>query len=324
MTRRRSDRRFAVVVVCWLLASGPAAALAAGHDPARRDTGYGPTPVRTSIDRAGDDSVTGPRFDALVRTAGSDPNALQQLRRVRRVDGHPVDLGFALNGTAAQTRLRLAALAATVGPGSAGVARPTSGAGARRDAARVLAGDKYRSHPVPRPLRGALVWLGDRLDPVLGPIGRLLAAVAATDAGLLAIVVGLVVITALAATRLISGRSRAAINRLAADTHELIGLGVDPASLERRAADAEADGDHRGAVRLRYQAGLIRLHRADRITLRPDTTVGAVAAQVDSPTLDRLTADFEEIVYGGRPAGSEDAASARTGWAALVGPKAGR
>ena len=97
------------------------------------------------------------------------------------------------------------------------------------------------------------------------------------------------------------------------DLH-LVDASADPAELERRADLAERDGDMATAVRLRFEAGLIRLVRSDRLDLRIDTTAEAAARQVADPTMDRLTIDFEEVTYGGRPARADDLERARSGW----------
>jgi hypothetical protein len=99
---------------------------------------------------------------------------------------------------------------------------------------------------------------------------------------------------------------------------------ADPAELERRAEEAEAALDLDRAVRLRYEAGLVRLVRAGRLELRPDTTAAGAARQVGSPTMDRLTADFEAVVYGGRPADAADVARSRAGWVELLAVGAAR
>lgn len=336
MTRGPADRRLALVVVAFLAAgaspavglAGGAAARAVARAAARSERPDAPGTAASGARRgrssaAGDESVSGPAFAELVRRAASDPAALARLRLVRAVDGRPVDVAAALAGAGpAPLAGRLEALAAIAGSpaGGARSSEPGVAAAARRDAAQVLAGRKYHPRQVPRPLHGVLAWLGDRLDPLFGPIGRLVARLGDTVAGLVALAVALLAATILAARRLIIGRSRAAVIRRA--EHGLVVLGLDPTEVERRAAAAEASGDHREAVRLHYQAGLLRLHLAGRIVLRPDTTAAAVAAQLPSPDLDQLTVDFEEIVYGGRPAETADEVVARQRWAAVLTARA--
>src|SRR5690606_27526810 len=127
------------------------------------------------------------------------------------------------------------------------------------------------------------------------------------------VVWGLVALAAGAATSwLVRRRSRAAVDHAAG--HGLVDPSADPDRLEAGAARAEAEGDPAGAVRLRYEAGLLRLVRAGRLDLRPDTTAAGAAEQVDHPTMDHLTADFEEVVYGGRSATPDDVERSRSGW----------
>ncbi|MEZ5177720.1 MAG: DUF4129 domain-containing protein [Acidimicrobiales bacterium] len=64
-------------------------------------------------------------------------------------------------------------------------------------------------------------------------------------------------------------------------------------------------------MRLRYEAGLLRLVRLGHLRLRPDTTAAGAARQVGRPVMDRLTTDFEEVVYGRRLATADDVARSR-------------
>jgi hypothetical protein len=96
-------------------------------------------------------------------------------------------------------------------------------------------------------------------------------------------------------------------------------LGGCLAALERAAEAAERAGDLRGALRLRFQAGLLRLDRARLIDLRPSLTTSEIARQVVNPAFGTLARRFDEVVYGGRNPGPEDIASARRGWANLTG-----
>lgn len=82
--------------------------------------------------------------------------------------------------------------------------------------------------------------------------------------------------------------------------------GLDPADLERRAAEAEADGAYGDAMRLLFQALLIRLDRAGLIDLKPGTTSGTVAETLGSPDFDRAARRFDAVVYGDRPAEAGD------------------
>ena len=82
--------------------------------------------------------------------------------RSTRVDGASVDLRAALAGaTGQELERRLAALTAG---GERVAAAP---AGARAEAAAVLAEREFSETPPPRPFRRLLGWLGDRID---GPL----------------------------------------------------------------------------------------------------------------------------------------------------------
>lgn len=274
--------------------------------------------------RPGDDpsALSRGQFTDLVSRSSHDERAMAALRRVRSVDGQPVDLEVALRGAGtrlAQVRVRrLARLVGSSGPASGTANRGAISARAREDAARVLARDKFRTRSVPRPFRGILRWIGDRLSPVLDPISRFIAELLASGAGQLALLALVIAVASFVAYRLVGGRSRAAAVREAHRPSRLVDPAADPEALDRRAAAAEDAGHHDAAVRLRYQAGVVRLDRSGMIELRPDTTTGDVARQVRSPVLDELTVAFDEIVYGGRPAGPADSTAARQGWTSVL------
>ena len=89
----------------------------------------------------------------------------------------------------------------------------------------------------------------------------------------------------------------------------------DPRDLEREAERAAAAGEWETAVRLRFRAGLLRLDARDVIEYRPSLTTGEVRRAIFSPAFDRVGDDFDEIAYGGRPAGEADERASREGWA---------
>ena len=88
----------------------------------------------------------------------------------------------------------------------------------------------------------------------------------------------------------------------------------DPAALEREAERAAGAGEWERAVRLRFRAGLLRLDARELLDYRPSLTTGEVAQAIFSPAFDQVGADFDEIAYGGRPAGEADDAASREGW----------
>lgn len=242
---------------------------------------------------------------AAART--DDSVALDAVRRVDRVDGRPVDIAHALAGAEGDELVsRLRTLAADPD------AVPVDEAGARAEARDILDGRRFRPAEPPRPLRGVLRWLGDRLRPIGEPLGKLYDSVA--EQKLLQGVLGLAVILGalVVAVRAVRRRNAAGVLR---DHERRRGLRAeDPADLERAADDAERAGDLDRAVRLRFRAGLVRLDRGGAVDLRPSLTAGELVRRVPSPTLRGLTHTFEAVAYGGRHASTDDADAARQGW----------
>jgi hypothetical protein len=90
------------------------------------------------------------------------------------------------------------------------------------------------------------------------------------------------------------------------------------AELERAAAVAERERRFDEAVRLRFRAGLLLLADRELVAFQPSMSNSAVACVLRSQRFERLARSFDEIVYGGRPAGSEDVETARSEWQALL------
>jgi hypothetical protein len=202
-----------------------------------------------------------------------------------------------------------AALAAQPDPGR-------DAASARAEARRILSGRRYTGTSVRGPFRGVLEWLGRQLDrlgdlvPSLDrriPGGRLLTWV---------VLLALVAMIAWAAAQQVARRRTtaaiASVERAGGGGHER------PAAVERRADEAERAGDFATALRLRFHAGLLRLDDRGVIEYRPSLGTAAVARRLRSQDFDRLALDFDEVVYGGRPATASDAEAARDGWAAVA------
>jgi len=182
---------------------------------------------------------------------------------------------------------------------------------ARDEARDILGGERFRDSDPPRPLRGALEWLADRLRGATDVIGSWLEPVP----GPTWLAIGVIALAILTAAIVATVRRRrggvVASGALTAVREEPRERAAD---LEREADEAEQRGDWERAVRLRFRAGLRRLADAGVIDLRPGVTNGAVGRRLASPDYDRLAADFDEVAYGGRAASEPDAATAREGW----------
>lgn len=273
------------------------------------------------VGAAQDRSLDGAAAADLARAAITDDDALAELRDVRTVDGRSVDLAAATADLGSARADRLENLADVLGgpdagAGGGGPVGPSS-AEARESAQRVLDDDKFHETEMPRPFKGVLELLATPLRPVGRFLQRLVEPILDLPGGAFILAALLGGTTAALVAWMIGRRSRAAVVRAAAATG-LVDLAADPEELDRRATAAEADGRFDLAVRFRYEAGLVRLVRLDRLVLRPDTTPADAARQVSSPVMDHLTADFEEVVYGGRPATASDAELARSGWMDLL------
>lgn len=255
----------------------------------------------------------------LIRQATSDPAALDELRTVDQIDGRPVDLTAVTDVGADDRRARLTELADQLDRTTDGEAVASSTDDARRSAEKVLDGKKYRGNRLPQPFRGPFTWVADRLSG----IGDFLAPIAALAWVQVLLFIGVLVGAGFMAVRLIAGRSRAAVRQSRGDGR-LVDPTLDPAELDRQADEAAEAGDHQAGVRLHYEAGLLRLARSGRLDLRIATTARGAARQVDHPAMDRLTDDFERVVYGGRPATADDVDAARRGWTEILGVGARR
>jgi UPF0716 family protein affecting phage T7 exclusion len=210
------------------------------------------------------------------------------------------------------TEAALRDLAARAAAGDGRAREQLTGA-ARAQARDILSQDRFTaSHRGGNPLRDLLSHVGDAVRALTaitpgGPVVDLLALVVLVAA------VASVAASFVARRRASAGPDR---GRRAADP---AARWIGPQELERRAAQAERDGDLDAAVRLRFQAGLLRLGDARAIDLRPSLTSGEIARQLRSARFDALARTHDAVAYGGRPAAAGDAARAREDWPAVVG-----
>ncbi len=128
---------------------------------------------------------------------------------------------------------------------------------------------------------------------------------------------GALIVAAIVVTSNLGRRRARLIEERVRREHEAA-RGLDPGELERRAEAAERAGDHAGAFRLLFRAGLIRLDRAGLIDLRPGSTSGSLSGSLGSPRFGELVDRFDAIVYGDKPATASDPARVREVLAELL------
>ncbi len=208
--------------------------------------------------------------------------------------------------------MTLAGLAAAVDPARA------------RDAARdILSEEPFTSRRLPRPFAGLLHWLGEEVvDPVQRFLTRLKDALPETGSPpWLVLAAAVVVLAVVVASRLVRDRGRERPGRRPGAAAE---AGMDPARLEAEAEAAERRGQLAEALRLRFVAGLVRLDRMGALELAPGLTNRGVARRLRSARFEGLAVDFDEVVYGGRAATTDDVGEARTGWPLVLEEARGR
>ena len=184
-------------------------------------------------------------------------------------------------------------------------------AASRANVRKVLSGGEYETHEPPRPLRGVLGAIGRSLRPIGRPIARVWRWLLDDPRRYVPFAVVLLVVVVASTLRMSRNRSIFTGTR---GGRFVPSEPDDPDELERRADERERAGDFDAAVRLRFRAGLLRLDSLGALSYRPSLTAGAAVRAVASPTLATLAVSFDEIAYGGRVAGSDDAAAARSGW----------
>jgi hypothetical protein len=279
---RAGRRRVAAVGVAALLALAPAA---------------------TGVD------ISGAELRDLAGRAATDPAARATLERIDAVDGQPVDVGRALRGAEGDDLERRLDLVAE----GAGGAPPPSGSPSR-EAGRVLDERRFHDPDLPQPLRRPLEWTGERIEWLAGQIARPFGGLGSWVGW--AILAALLVLAAtFVALRLVRrGTPEAAGTQHGGHEPERPG----PSALERQADACEAAGELREAIRLRFRAGTMRLAAAGAIPRTDAITSGDIAARLRLAEFAGLATSFDRIVYGGRPAGREDARLAREGWDAVM------
>jgi hypothetical protein len=168
--------------------------------------------------------------------------------------------------------------------------------------------------------------LGDAVAPVGEALGDAFRAVAGIlpggDAAVWALLGGAVVAAAVLAAARMTDRTlvdRASPRRQGSDPGA-----PDARALETAAEEAERAGRYEQAVRLRFQAGLLRLDEVGLVPYQPSRPNAAVSRRLGSPTFDALARRFEEVAYGGRAAEAADVGRAREAWPLVLGRGARR
>ncbi|MDP1794533.1 MAG: hypothetical protein Q8K63_10410 [Acidimicrobiales bacterium] len=186
----------------------------------------------------------------------------------------------------------------------------------QRKAEEILSENRFHQRRTPGPFRGVFRWLGDRFDPILGPIGRFFTRIFeiigdwwAEPLARIVLIVAVIGFAVLV-SRLLVRRSAVALGggRRADDESD------DPAELERAADRAQARGDYPEAVRLRFQAGVLGLQRNGKIRRGRSTPTRAIGRQLKLAEFDRLGRTFDEVAYGNRPASAADAEESKRDW----------
>jgi hypothetical protein len=190
---------------------------------------------------------------------------------------------------------------------------------ARNDARQILSDARYHKNPAPRPLRGPLSWIGDRLNGIANWIGDRLAVIP----GVVWIAIVIAIVTAIIVRVIVVNNRRRISGLHAAAGRATTSETEDPNVLERNADAAERDGDLDRALRLRFRAGLLRLGDRGAIAYRPSVTTGEVRRALGSQTFNDLARAFEHVAYGGEAAEPPDLETARREWPRVL-DEAGR
>ena len=191
---------------------------------------------------------------------------------------------------------------------------------ARRAAAQILAEGRFHASPVPRPLHGVLHALGVALHPLFRAVDHAFDAVAGAIPGGRAVVwtilAGLVLLTGAVLT---ARATRGVLRDPERGIAPAGGPRLSAESIEAAAVEAEQAGRLQDAVRLRFQAGLMRLAEHDLIDATTSTPNAQLRRALRSERFDALAGRFDEIVYGGDEARAQDVEDARREWPLLVG-----
>jgi hypothetical protein len=187
---------------------------------------------------------------------------------------------------------------------------------AQRAAHSILSEARFRAPSVPDPLHGALVWIGRIASDPLSAIGKLVDRAGSDFPGGVTGVWAVAAAVLLVATGILA--SRRAKVRLERWSSTTVVNRPRPEQLERDAERAERDGRWLEAVRLRFQAGLLRLDERHGFGYTETTPNHSLARLLDSKQLELVSHRFDEIIYGGDQATAVDAERQRQAWSEIL------
>lgn len=186
---------------------------------------------------------------------------------------------------------------------------------------------KAKPSHLPHPLRGFFTWIGHALKFVFGGflgwiyrnvLLKLGHGFSSAFGSWWPYVLAVICIGVGTLVGFVAFRRRTRVKVDAGQRRTGRGARQDPEELERLAEDAAAANDFETAVRLWYQAGVLRLTLRGSITSGPTRTDAQLVRELPSSTLEELASRHAQIVYGRQRATSDDARRAREGWRVVV------
>ena len=196
------------------------------------------------------------------------------------------------------------------------VATPGGGAAAaRRAAASIVREGRFRASSVPRPLHGVLQAIGGALRSAARAVGHQIDALGHGIPGG-TVAAWILVALALGAAAMALGRvaSRRGLRRRRASGDGAATDAATAAALMREAEEAERRACYDEALALRFRAGLIGLSDRELVRSPGSLPSGQLSRVLRSADFDALARRFDEVAYGGDPAGAADVAEARERW----------
>lgn len=188
----------------------------------------------------------------------------------------------------------------------------------RRAAAEILRERRFQTEKSPQPLRGVLIWIGDRLIVLGRPFGWLRRHLDGILPGGGSVVWIVMTVTAIAILSVLTWRVTAVRTRRVG----IIGAGSQSAQtadeLERLASEAEAQHDFAHAVRLRFRAGLRRLAESNVLRAPEHRPNGDLALALSDTHFESLARRFDQVAYGAVVTTAEDLSAAKLEWPIVV------